>query len=211
MAAKKVRARPIARQFSCMQLRAQPRRCKFAPVQNCGPLTPHPAPTQEEESEEELSEEESEEEDESEDEGEEEEEDEEEESEEESEEETEEEESDDDDDDDEALVPMPEEGDDDSNQEFSKMVYRGIVLAYFVLLPSYFWYRWLYTIEWEVPYRMYYQTTVCVAEMFGAICVMILAVSATPPRRRAAAPHTRGPAPAARAPPRPTGTPRPRR
>ena len=176
-------------------------------MHNCGraaraitPLTPHPAPsTQEEESEEELSEEESEEEEESEDEGEEEEEDEEEESEEESEEETEEEESDDDDDDDEALVPMPEEGDDDSNQEFSKMVYRGIVLAYFVLLPSYFWYRWLYTIEWDVPYRMYYQTTVCVAEMFGAICVMILAVSATPPRTRAAAPHTRGPAPAAHA------------
>ena len=172
-------------------------------MQNCGPPTPHAAPAQEEESEEELSEEESEEEEESEDEGEEEEEDEEEESEEESEEETEEEESDDDDDDDEALVPMPEEGDDDSNQEFSKMVYRGIVLAYFVLLPSYFWYRWLYTIEWDVPYRMYYQTTVCVAEMFGAICVMILAVSAAP-RRRAAA---RGPAPAARA-PRLTGTPR---
>ena len=154
--------------MSCVRPTAPPRRCKFAPVQNCGqPLTPHPAP-QEEESEEELSEEESEEEEESEDEGEEEEEDEEEESEEESEEETEEEESDDDDDDDEALVPMPEEGDDDSNQEFSKMVYRGIVLAYFVLLPSYFWYRWLYTIEWDVPYRMYYQTTVCVAEMFGA-------------------------------------------
>ena len=170
---------------------------KIAPVPNCGrvthatrPLTPHPAPAQEEESEEELSEEESEEEEESEDEGEEEEEDEEEESEEESEEETEEEESDDDDDDDEALVPMPEEGDDDSNQEFSKMVYRGIVLAYFVLLPSYFWYRWLYTIEWDVPYRMYYQTTVCVAEMFGAICVMILAVSAAP-RRRAADPRPR--------------------
>ena len=208
MAAKKVRARPIARQFSCMQRRAPPRRRKFAPVQNCGPLTPHPAPTQEEESEEELSEEESEEEEESEDEGEEEEEDEEEESEEESEEETEEEESDDDDD--EALVPMPEEGDDDSNQEFSKMVYRGIVLAYFVLLPSYFWYRWLYTIEWDVPYRMYYQTTVCVAEMFGAICVMILAVSATPPRTRAAAPHTRGPAPAAHASDART-SPRPRR
>jgi hypothetical protein len=56
------------------------------------------------------------------------------------------------------------------------MVYRLIVIAYFILLPSYFWYRWLYTIEWDVPYRMYYQTTVCVAEMFGAICVMMLAV-----------------------------------
>ena len=60
---------------------------------------------------------------------------------------------------------MPEEGDDDSNQEFSKMVYRGIVLAYFVLLPSYFWYRWLY--DRVGRHRMYYQTTVCVAEMFG--------------------------------------------
>ena len=29
-------------------------------------------------------------------------------------------------------------------------------------------YRWLYTIEWDVPYRMYYQTTICIAEMFGA-------------------------------------------
>eukprot|EP00965_Chrysotila_dentata_P222346 6192909-Pleurochrysis_carterae.AAC.1 len=28
--------------------------------------------------------------------------------------------------------------------------------------------RRLYTIEWDVPYRMYYQTTICVAEMFGA-------------------------------------------
>ena len=51
-----------------------------------------------------------------------------------------------------------------------------MVVAYFVLLPSYFWYRWLYTIEWDVPYRMYYQTTICVAEMFGAVCVMMLAV-----------------------------------
>ena len=56
-------------------------------------------------------------------------------------------------------------------------VYRLIVISYFILLPSYFWYRWLYTIEWDVPYRMYYQTTVCVAEMFGAICVMMLAVT----------------------------------
>ena len=56
------------------------------------------------------------------------------------------------------------------------MVYRLMVVAYFVLLPSYFWYRWLYTIEWDVPYRMYYQTTICVAEMFGAVCVMMLAV-----------------------------------
>ena len=40
--------------------------------------------------------------------------------------------------------------------------------------------RRLYTIEWDVPYRMYYQTTVCVAEMFGAICVMMLAVSRLP-------------------------------
>ena len=55
-------------------------------------------------------------------------------------------------------------------------MYRLIVISYFILLPSYFWYRWLYTIEWDVPYRMYYQTTVCVAEMFGAICVMMLAV-----------------------------------
>ena len=47
---------------SCARSTAPPYRCKFAPVQNCGPLTPHPAPTQEEESEEELSEEESEEE-----------------------------------------------------------------------------------------------------------------------------------------------------
>ena len=99
------------------------------------------------------------------------------------------------------------------------MVYRLIVISYFILLPSYFWYRWcarrpghaarpqatasrlralprpphqgltakarpplrrLYTIEWDVPYRMYYQTTVCVAEMFGAICVMMLAVSRLP-------------------------------
>ena len=37
-------------------------------------------------------------------------------------------------------------------------------------------YRRLYTIEWDVAYRMYYQTTICVAEMFGAICVMMLAV-----------------------------------
>ena len=172
--------------MSCVRPTAPPRRCKFAPVQNCGPLTPHPAPTQEEEDEEEESEEESEE-------------------------ETEEEESDDDDDDDEALVPMPEEGDDDSNQEFSKMVYRGIVLAYFVLLPSYFWYRWLYTIEWDVPYRMYYQTTVCVAEMFGAICVMILAVSHTP-RRRAVYPRPRARRPRAasdRHPPRLAGDPLP--
>ena len=62
------------------------------------------------------------------------------------------------------------------NDEFGKMIYRLMVVAYFVLFPSYFWYRWLYTIEWDVPYRMYYQTTICVAEMFGAICVMMLAV-----------------------------------
>lgn len=64
----------------------------------------------------------------------------------------------------------------DVRDDFGKMVYRMMVVAYFVLLPSYFWYRWLYTIEWDVPYRMYYQTTICVAEMFGAICVMMLAV-----------------------------------
>ena len=52
--------------------------------------------------------------------------------------------------------------------ELGKAIYRLMVIAYFVLLPSYFWYRWLYTIEWDVPYRMYYQTTICVAEMFGA-------------------------------------------
>ena len=51
--------------------------------------------------------------------------------------------------------------------ELGKAIYRLMVIAYFVLLPSYFWYRWLYTIEWDVPYRMYYQTTICVAEMFG--------------------------------------------
>ena len=64
----------------------------------------------------------------------------------------------------------------DVRDDFGKMVYRAMVVGYFVLLPSYFWYRWLYTIEWDVPYRMYYQTTICVAEMFGAICVMMLAV-----------------------------------
>ena len=66
-------------------------------------------------------------------------------------------------------------------------MYRLIVISYFILLPSYFWYRWLYTIEWDVPYRMYYQTTVCVAEMFGAICVMMLAV--TPAHRTNPHPH----------------------
>lgn len=35
--------------------------------------------------------------------------------------------------------------------------YRATVVIYFVLAPTYFWYRWLYTIEWDVPYRMYYQ------------------------------------------------------
>ena len=34
---------------------------------------------------------------------------------------------------------------------------------------------------------MYYQTTVCVAEMFGAICVMMLAV--TPAHRTNPHPH----------------------
>ena len=70
------------------------------------------------------------------------------------------------------MVLSPDPGE----NHFSVMVYRLVVVAYFILLPSYFWYRWLYTIEWDVPYRMYYQTTVCVAEMFGAICVMMLAV-----------------------------------
>jgi len=67
-------------------------------------------------------------------------------------------------------------GEEGPPDELGKAVYRLMVIAYFVLLPSYFWYRWLYTIEWDVPYRMYYQTTICVAEMFGAICVMMLAV-----------------------------------
>lgn len=67
-------------------------------------------------------------------------------------------------------------GEEGPPDEFGKAIYRLMVIAYFVLLPSYFWYRWLYTIEWDVPYRMYYQTTICVAEMFGAICVMMLAV-----------------------------------
>ena len=64
----------------------------------------------------------------------------------------------------------------ENGEDLGKVIYRLMVVAYFVLLPSYFWYRWLYTIEWDVPYRMYYQTTICVAEMFGAICVMMLAV-----------------------------------
>ena len=70
-----------------------------------------------------------------------------------------------------ALSPDPGEN------AFGIMVYRLIVVSYFILLPSYFWYRWLYTIEWDVAYRMYYQTTICVAEMFGAVCVMMLASS----------------------------------
>ena len=45
-----------------------------------------------------------------------------------------------------------------------------------MMTPTYFWYRWIYTIEWDVPYRLYYQSTICVAEMFGSICVMMLAV-----------------------------------
>ena len=32
----------------------------------------------------------------------------------------------------------------------------------------------LYTIEWDLPYRMYYQTTICVAEMFGALTRLYL-------------------------------------
>merc|ERR1719473_1270533 len=64
----------------------------------------------------------------------------------------------------------------DVSEDVGQTIYRMMVVAYFVLLPSYFWYRWLYTIEWDVPYRMYYQTTICVAEMFGAVCVMMLAV-----------------------------------
>ena len=87
-----------------------------------------------------------------------------------------EEESDEDgDDDNDAKLDSIDLGLEDSD-DFGKMVYRLMVVAYFVLLPSYFWYRWLYTIEWDVPYRMYYQSTICVAEMFGAICVMMLAV-----------------------------------
>lgn len=84
--------------------------------------------------------------------------------------------SDDDDDDDEDMMIPITVGDEGPPDEFGKMVYRLMVVGYFVLLPSYFWYRWLYTIEWDLPYRMYYQTTICVAEMFGAICVMMLAV-----------------------------------
>ncbi len=81
----------------------------------------------------------------------------------------------DDDDDDQDMVPV-DLGAEENNDEFGQMIYRLMVVGYFVLLPSYFWYRWLYTIEWDVPYRMYYQTTICVAEMFGAVCVMMLAV-----------------------------------
>ena len=50
-------------------------------------------------------------------------------------------------------------GEEGQQDELGKAFYRLMVIAYFVLLPSYFWYRWLYTIEWDVPYRMYYQTT----------------------------------------------------
>jgi len=32
-----------------------------------------------------------------------------------------------------------------------EQVYRLIVISYFILLPSYFWYRWLYTIDKPQP------------------------------------------------------------
>jgi len=32
-------------------------------------------------------------------------------------------------------------------------------LAMYILAPIYFWYRWLYTSEWDTPYRMYYQAS----------------------------------------------------
>lgn len=38
-----------------------------------------------------------------------------------------------------AYADVGEEGPSD---EFGKMIYRLMVVAYFVLLPSYFWYRW---------------------------------------------------------------------
>jgi hypothetical protein len=38
-----------------------------------------------------------------------------------------------------AYADVGEEGPPD---EFGKMIYRLMVVAYFVLLPSYFWYRW---------------------------------------------------------------------
>mmetsp|Transcript_2380 Transcript_2380/g.6807 ORF Transcript_2380/g.6807 Transcript_2380/m.6807 type:complete len:636 (+) Transcript_2380:1568-3475(+) len=72
-------------------------------------------------------------------------------------------------------VDLPEEGEPIEGGILAHF-YRAIVVAYFILAPTYFWYRWLYTIEWDVPYRMYYQATICVAEMFGSICVMMLAV-----------------------------------
>jgi hypothetical protein len=82
------------------------------------------------------------------------------------------------DDDDDAMPSqqVPTDLGQEQTEDLGKVIYRLLVVCYFVLLPSYFWYRWLYTIEWDVPYRMYYQTTICVAEMFGAICVMMLAV-----------------------------------
>jgi hypothetical protein len=70
------------------------------------------------------------------------------------------------DDDEQAHVPHYLGEDDEDGLQ--KNIYRMMVVAYFTLMPSYFWYRWLYTIEWDLPYRMYYQTTICVAEMFGA-------------------------------------------
>jgi len=90
------------------------------------------------------------------------------------------EEDDDDDDDmledDLAPPPLSDGGEVIGEGGVTMLFYRLMVVLFFMIVPSYFWYRWLYTIEWDVPYRMYYQTTICVAEMFGSICVMMLAV-----------------------------------
>ena len=75
-----------------------------------------------------------------------------------------------------APLPMLASGGEVIHEGNLTLFYRMVVVSFFAICPSYFWYRWLYTIEWDVPYRFYYQTTICAAEMFGSMCVMMLAV-----------------------------------
>ena len=52
--------------------------------------------------------------------------------------------------------------------------YQAAVVLYAINLPFYFYFRWSYTIEWEVPWLCGYQTLTCCLELYGALNVLLL-------------------------------------
>ena len=52
-----------------------------------------------------------------------------------------------------APLPMLASGGEVIHEGNLTLFYRMVVVSFFAICPSYFWYRWLYTIEWDLPYR----------------------------------------------------------